>query len=70
MKPVIELENVTKRYGQHAALDNVTLTVPPGVVFALLGENGAGKTTAIRLMLGLNEATAGRVRVLGLDSRR
>lgn len=70
MNPVIELNNVTKLYGQQAALDGVTLTVPPGVVFALLGENGAGKTTALRLMLGLTEATAGEVRVLGLDSRR
>src|SRR5687767_1301763 len=70
MNPVIELNNVIKLYGQHAALDHVSLEVPAGVVFALLGENGAGKTTAIRLMLGLTEATAGEVRVLGLDSRR
>ena len=70
MPPVIELAQVTKRYGKQTALDNVTLGVPPGVVFALLGENGAGKTTAIRLMLGLTEPTAGEVRVLGLDSRR
>ena len=48
----------------------MSLAVPPGVVFALLGENGAGKTTAIRLMLGLTDATAGEVRVLGLDSGR
>ncbi len=70
MQSVIELTNVTKRYGKHTALDDVSLAVPPGVVFALLGENGAGKTTAIRLMLGLTDATAGDVRVLGLDSRR
>jgi ABC-2 type transport system ATP-binding protein len=70
MTPVIELAQVTKRYGQHTALDNISLSVPPGVVFALLGENGAGKTTAIRLMLGLTEPTAGSVRVLGLESDR
>jgi ABC-2 type transport system ATP-binding protein len=70
MAHVIELANVTKRYARHTALDGVSLSVPPGVVFALLGENGAGKTTAIRLMLGLADATAGEVRVLGLDSRR
>lgn len=70
MNSVIELANVTKRYGQHTALDNMSLSVPPGVVFALLGENGAGKTTAIRLMLGLTEPTAGSVHVLGLDSQR
>jgi ABC-2 type transport system ATP-binding protein len=70
MAPVIELANVTKRFGRQTALDQVTLEVPPGVVFALLGENGAGKTTAIRLMLGLIEATAGEARVLGMNSHR
>lgn len=70
MQSVIELSHVTKRYGANTALDEVSLQVPPGVVFALLGENGAGKTTALRLMLGLTEATAGDARVLGLDSRR
>jgi ABC-type uncharacterized transport system ATPase subunit len=48
MQSVIELVNVTKRYARHTALDDVSLSVPPGVVFALLGENGAGKTTSIR----------------------
>jgi ABC-2 type transport system ATP-binding protein len=70
MSAVIELTNVTKQYGPHTALADVSLAVPPGVVFALLGENGAGKTTAIKLMLGLTEPTTGDVRVLGLDSRR
>lgn len=70
MNPVIELAKVTKRYGRQTALDGVSLAVPPGVVFALLGENGAGKTTAIRLMLGLTEPTAGAVHVLGFDSGR
>jgi ABC-2 type transport system ATP-binding protein len=70
MSAVIELVHVTKRFGRETALRDVTFNVPPGVVFALLGENGAGKTTAIRLMLGLAEATTGEVRVLGLSSRR
>jgi ABC-2 type transport system ATP-binding protein len=70
MSAVVELVNVTKQYGQTTALADASVVVPPGVVFALLGENGAGKTTAIRLMLGLTEATSGEVRVLGLDSRR
>jgi ABC-2 type transport system ATP-binding protein len=67
---VIELNKITKRFGRHTALDDVSLSVPAGVVYALLGENGAGKTTAIRLMLGLADATAGGVQVLGLDPRR
>jgi ABC-2 type transport system ATP-binding protein len=70
MPAVIELKHVTKNYGSNTALSNVSLEVPPGVVFALPGENGAGKTTAIRLMLGLTEPTQGDVRVLGLDSRQ
>jgi ABC-2 type transport system ATP-binding protein len=70
MAAVIEFANVTKQFGRTTALEDVSLEVPSGVVFALLGENGAGKTTAIRLMLGLTEATAGDVRVLGFDSRR
>lgn len=70
MNPVVQLNNVTKRFGAETALDGVSLEVPPGVVFALLGENGAGKTTAIRILLGLLEADAGRAQVLGLDSQR
>src|SRR5512134_1877091 len=66
--PAIRLEQVSKLYGREIALANVTLEVPRGVVFALLGENGAGKTTAIRIMLGLTEPTAGSAEVLGLRS--
>ena len=60
MPAVVELKHVTKNYGSNTALSDVSLEVPTGVVFALLGENGAGKTTAIRLMLGLTEPTRGR----------
>jgi ABC-2 type transport system ATP-binding protein len=70
MDPVIQLKNVFKQFGEHMALADVSLDVPPGTVFALLGENGAGKTTAIKLLLGLEEATSGITRVMGLDSRR
>ena len=70
MDPIIQLSSVTKRFGREIALDNVSFEVPRGVVFALLGENGAGKTTSIRCMLGLNEPDAGDIKVLGLDSRR
>jgi ABC-2 type transport system ATP-binding protein len=70
MPPVIRLEKVTKRFGAELALNEVSFDVPPGVVFALLGENGAGKTTAIRIMLGLAQTTSGRAEVLGLDSER
>lgn len=66
----LSMSHVTKRFGQHTALDDVSLEVPRGVVFALLGENGAGKTTSIKLLLGLAEANEGSLDVLGLDSRQ
>ena len=69
MSSVIRMSNVTKRYRQQAALDDVSLEIPAGAVFALLGENGAGKTTAIRVLLGLTDPDAGQTEVLGLDSR-
>ena len=56
MDPIIRLKNVSKRFGAEVALNDVSFEVPSGVVFALLGENGAGKTTAIRIMLGLADA--------------
>src|SRR5829696_5720159 len=70
MTPAIHLNNITKRFGSIVALDNVTLEIPRGVVYALLGENGAGKSTAIRIMLGLERSDEGSSTVLGLDSRR
>lgn len=70
MTPVLRLDQATKRFDGRTALDQVTCEVPPGTVFALLGENGAGKSTAIRALLGLVELDSGRAEVLGLDSRR
>jgi len=70
MDHVIQFENVTKRFGGQTAIDHVSYEVPRGVVFALLGENGAGKTTSIRTMLGLETPTSGTARVLGMESHR
>jgi ABC-2 type transport system ATP-binding protein len=61
----IVLENVTKRYGTATALDGVSLTVADGQMFGLIGPDGAGKTTTIRLICGLLHADGGTVRVLG-----
>ncbi|MBI2827254.1 MAG: ABC transporter ATP-binding protein [Planctomycetia bacterium] len=69
MQPAIQLTKVSKRFGRQVALDNVSFEVPHGCVFALLGENGAGKTTAIRILLDLEEADAGLAEVLGMHSR-
>jgi len=70
MKHVVEISRLCKRFGGTVALDGVSLDIAPGQVFALLGENGAGKTTALKILLGLEAATSGGARVLGLDSQR
>jgi len=64
---VIALTEVSRRFGKKSALDNVSLYVPRGCVFGLVGENGAGKTTLIKHILGLLRGETGTVRVFGLD---
>jgi ABC-2 type transport system ATP-binding protein len=66
----VELAGVSKRFGATAALSGVTLTVRRGEMFGLIGPDGAGKTTAIRVLCGLLHADAGTVRVLGMDPVR
>lgn len=67
---VIRVQEFTKRYGGVPAVDRLSLEVPEGSVFGLLGENGAGKTTTIQALLGLVQPDAGRIEVLGLDPTR
>ncbi|MFF3765067.1 ATP-binding cassette domain-containing protein [Streptomyces sp. NPDC001922] len=64
---MIELEGLTKRYGDTLAVDRLTVTVRPGVVTGFLGPNGSGKSTTMRMVLGLDHPTAGDVRI---DGRR
>jgi ABC-2 type transport system ATP-binding protein len=66
MDTVIETHELTKRFGDRAAIDRVDLVVPAGVVFGFLGPNGAGKTTLIRTLVGLTQPTSGAIRLLGL----
>jgi ABC-2 type transport system ATP-binding protein len=63
----IEAEGLQKSYGSHVVLAGVDLRVPAGSVFALLGQNGAGKTTMVRILSTLSRATGGRARVAGHD---
>jgi ABC-2 type transport system ATP-binding protein len=63
----IETQGLTKRFGQQLAVNNLDLAVPSGAVFGFLGPNGSGKTTTIRMLLGLAAASAGSVRLLGMD---
>src|SRR5437870_1617588 len=64
---VVQVTGVTRRFGAKAALDQVSLHVPRGSVFGLVGANGAGKTTLIKHVLGLFKAASGSVRVFGRD---
>jgi ABC-2 type transport system ATP-binding protein len=64
---LVETKDLTKRYGQRRAVDNVALRVRQGEVYGFLGPNGAGKTTTLRILLGLVRPTSGTVRVLGAE---
>jgi ABC-2 type transport system ATP-binding protein len=66
---MIEVENLSKRYGEKLAVDGLDFVVQPGIVTGFLGPNGAGKSTTMRMIAGLDEPTAGRVRVNGRDYR-
>ena len=66
---MIELANVTKRYGPKVAVEDLNLSVPAGELFAFLGPNGAGKTTTIKMLCGLLFPTEGTVKVGGHDLR-
>jgi ABC-2 type transport system ATP-binding protein len=70
MSNVIETAGLRKRYGDFGALHGIDLAMPEGSVFALMGASGAGKTTAIKILLNLIEPTQGTARVLGVDSHR
>jgi ABC-2 type transport system ATP-binding protein len=65
----IRTENLTRAFGALRAVDDLSLEVPAGIVFGFLGPNGSGKTTTIRLLLGLLEPTSGRAEVLSCDTR-
>jgi len=65
MAPAVELDGVTKRYGDTAAVDDVSLSVREGEFFTLVGPSGCGKTTTLRLIAGFEEPTAGTIRFSG-----
>jgi len=67
MAVVLEAKNLTKRYGDVIAVDNVSLAVEKGALFGLLGPNGSGKTTMIKMLTGQTRPTGGSATVLGLD---
>ncbi len=67
---MIQLNNLTKRFGSFVAVDGISLEVQRGTIFAFLGANGAGKTTTIRMMTGILQPTSGTIKIGGLDIRK
>jgi ABC-2 type transport system ATP-binding protein len=67
--PVIEIDHLTKYYGTREIVRDLSLKVPSGSIYGFLGRNGMGKTTTIRILLGLEDPTRGKTRVFGKDSR-
>lgn len=68
--PALDLRAVTRLFGEKRAVDALTLTLPQGSFLGLLGRNGAGKSTTLKLVTGLLRPTSGSIRVLGLDVER
>lgn len=66
----IDIKGLTKKYGDHIAVNNLNLSIEKGEIFGLLGPNGAGKSTTILMLLGLTEVDSGSVKVCGIDSGR
>jgi len=65
--PIINARGLTKRFGTFTAVDNLSIEVAPGTIFAFLGANGSGKSTTIRMLIGLLRPTAGTIEVDGVD---
>jgi len=65
--PLLHAEALTKNYGEFCALDSLTLSIAPGEVVGLLGPNGSGKTTSLRLFLGFMQPTSGKATIAGFD---
>lgn len=70
LAPIITMKNVYRKFGEHVAVENLTLDVARGEIVALLGKTGAGKSTVMSLLMGTIEADAGEVRVAGCDPAR
>ncbi len=65
---IIEIQNLTKKFADLIAVNNISLSIPEGLIFGLLGPNGSGKTTTIRILCGILPPTSGRALIMGLDS--
>lgn len=69
MAPFIQIEEITKRFGDFIAVDNLSLDIDKGALFCLLGGSGCGKTTLLRMLAGLEAPTSGRIKIDGMDMK-
>src|SRR5258708_24051954 len=69
MSPIIEVSGLTKFFKEQHAVDDLSFTVYPADIYGFLGQNGAGKSTTLRLLLTLIAPTAGQIRIFGMDLR-
>src|SRR5207248_2949180 len=67
MSAVIAMHNLTKRFGSKTVVDQLTLDVPQGAIYAFLGDNGAGKTSTIKVLVGMHPPDGGTAKILGQD---
>ncbi len=67
MNPILQVVNLSKRFGDFTAVNDISFAINPGEIVGLLGPNGAGKTTTIQMLLGVVTPTAGSIRMFGLD---
>ncbi len=68
--PAIRIEKLTRRFGSHVAVDNLSMTISPGEIYGFLGSNGAGKTTTMKMLVGLLQPDEGRAWIAGHDIER
>ncbi len=66
--PAVEIQHVTKTFCRHTAVDDLSLTVPPGSIYGFIGPNGSGKTTTLRMIMRIFHPDRGRIQVLGTES--
>ncbi len=64
---MIKVRNLTKKYGNHLAVNNISFNIEPGKIYGLLGPNGAGKSTTMNILTGCLAATSGEVKIAGKD---
>ncbi len=69
-EPVVVAKNLTKRYGDFVALENLSMTVDKGQILGFIGPNGAGKTTTIKILVGLAKPTSGSASIAGADCEK